>query len=107
MKRTSGFVPTLLASLVGWGIFLIYLLAAMTRIPAVTQRLPDYTGFFFCLVFYLLALVPVLMVTGTLGVRRKQLRPIWVGLIVVLFVAVNYGLLWLVRPFFATGYPLG
>ena len=105
-RRTSGFVTTLVLGPAAWLLFVLSEVALRARLAFASTLLPsDYDDRFFGLVLFLLALVPVLVVTGTLAVRRRQVRwPVALAAILV-FVAVNFALLRGVRPFFVTVFP--
>jgi len=106
ISRTSGFVPALVSSSIAWVFFLTGELALRAGFPLVQAVLPaSYVNRFFLLVLFLLALIPVLIVTATLGVRRGQVRLSAAIVAISLFLATSFCLLKLVQPFFATAFP--
>jgi hypothetical protein len=97
---------TLGGAAAAWVVFLLGELSLHLRLGLAESLLPrDYPDRFFGLFFVLLSLLPLLVTFVALAVRRRQLG-LPAGLaIAIAYVAANYGLLWLVRPFFATGFP--
>jgi hypothetical protein len=105
-RRARGLVWVLGLWGAGWLTLFAALAAAALRIPGLNPLVQRYYyPLFFGVVLYLLVLTPFLLGFAAYYVWRKELRLLHALLAVAAFLAVSYGVLWLFKPYFFSGYP--